>query len=44
MLGPIAMLVPWTISWLVLGASWTAVGCLLAVERSGRPRPGWRVS
>lgn len=44
MLGPIAMLIPWTVTWLVLGASWTAVGCLLAVERSRRPGPGWRVS
>lgn len=43
-LGPMTMLIPWTISWLVLGASWTAVGCVLAAERSGRPRSGWRAS
>ena len=44
MTGPIAMLIPWTVSWLVLGASWTAVGWLLLVEQSRRPDSGWRVS
>lgn len=44
MTGPIAMLMPWTVSWLVLGAAWTAVGWLLVVERLRRPGSGWRVS
>jgi hypothetical protein len=41
MLGSIAMLIPWTVSWLVLGGAWTAVGCALLFERSRRPGTGW---
>ena len=41
--GAIAMLVPWTTLWLVLGASWTAVGCILAAQRIRGPGD-WRVS
>jgi hypothetical protein len=44
MLGPIAMLIPLTVTWLVLGASWTAVGCVLRAERSRPSGPRWRVS
>lgn len=44
LIGPVAMLIPWTVSWLVLGASWTAVGCVLGAERSRRPGTGWRAS
>lgn len=44
MLGPIAMLIPWTVTWLALGASWTAVGCVLGTERSRRSGPGWPMS
>ena len=40
----IPMLIPWSVSWLFLGASWTAVGCVLGAERSRRPGTGWRVS
>ena len=32
--GPVAMLVPWTATWLVFGAAWTAIGIVLIVERS----------
>ena len=44
LVGSAAMLLPLTITWLALGASWNAVGWLLVVERSRRPGPGWRVS
>jgi hypothetical protein len=44
MLGPAAMLIPLTITWLVLGGSWTAVGCVLRAERSRPSGPRWRVS
>jgi len=31
--GPVAMLIPWTLTWLAFGAAWTAVGIALAMER-----------
>jgi hypothetical protein len=40
MVGPIAMLVPWTTSWLVLGAAWNAVGWVLTANRSPRRGTG----
>jgi hypothetical protein len=40
MLGPLAMLIPWTVMWLAFGAAWTAVGMVLMVERAQRPRSG----
>ncbi len=36
--GPVAMLIPWTISWLAFGAAWTAVGIVIEMERAQRPR------
>ena len=33
MLGSIAMLIPWTVMWLVFGAAWTAIGIILVTER-----------
>lgn len=31
---PVAMLVPWTATWLVFGAAWTLIGMVLIAERS----------
>jgi hypothetical protein len=42
--GAVAMLIPWPVTWLVFGAAWTAVGVVLAMERSRWPGPGWGVS
>jgi hypothetical protein len=42
--GAVAMLIPWTVTWLVFGATWTAVGIILVMEHSGKPGDGWRVS
>lgn len=39
--GPVAMLIPWTPTWLAFGAAWTAVGIVLEMERPGRLRAGW---
>ena len=44
MLGSVAMLIPWTVSWLVLGASWTAVGLVMGIEPSLRLGPPRRIS
>jgi hypothetical protein len=44
LVGSAAMLLPWTLTWLVLGAAWNGVGWLLVIERSKRPGAGWRVS
>jgi hypothetical protein len=44
LVGSVAMLLPWTVTWLVLGASWNAVGWLLLIERSRSAGPGWRLS
>jgi hypothetical protein len=40
MLGPIAMLIPWTVLWFAFGAAWTAVGIVLVMERSRWPGAG----
>lgn len=40
MLGPIAMLIPWTVTWFVFGAAWTTIGIVLVMERSRRPGRG----
>jgi hypothetical protein len=34
-----ALLVPWTVMWLVFGACWTAVGVILFLERGTGPLP-----
>ena len=39
--GAVALLVPWTVMWLVFGASWTAVGMVLVTGRSGWPGARW---
>jgi hypothetical protein len=44
LVGSAAMLLPLTLAWFVLGATWNGVGWLLVVERSKRPGTGWRVS
>jgi hypothetical protein len=36
----VAMLVPWTVTWLVVGVTWTAIGTVLLVERVARPGRG----
>ncbi len=42
--GSAAMLVPWTVTWFVTGATWSAIGWLLLVERARDPGTGWRVT
>ncbi len=44
MAGAGAMLVPWAVMWLAFGASWTAVGIVLAVDRAEIMRPRWQRS
>jgi hypothetical protein len=44
LVGSGAMLIPWTTTWLVLGAAWNAVGWLLLIGRSRYPGSGWRLS
>jgi hypothetical protein len=39
--GAVALLVPWTVMWLVFGASWTAVGMVIVTGRSGWPGARW---
>lgn len=39
--GPVAMLIPWTLTWLAFGAAWTAVGIALAMERRSRLPERW---
>jgi hypothetical protein len=34
-----ALLVPWTVMWLVFGACWTAIGMVLIVDRGAAARP-----
>jgi hypothetical protein len=36
----VAMLVPWNVTWLVVGVTWTAIGVALLVDRSDRLGPG----
>jgi hypothetical protein len=36
----VAMLIPWSASWLVFGTAWTAIGIVLWVERWSVVRPG----
>lgn len=33
---PVAMLVPWSVTWLVFGAAWTAIGLVMWLGRAGR--------
>jgi hypothetical protein len=33
---PVAMLVPWTGTWLAFGLAWTAIGIVLFIDRAGR--------
>jgi hypothetical protein len=42
--GSVAMLLPWTVAWLALGASWNAVGWVLLIERHRAPGTGWRTT
>lgn len=42
--GAVAMLIPWTLTWLVFGAAWTAVGIALVMQRPPRPRSGWETA
>ena len=44
MLGPIAMLIPWTVAWLAFGAAWTAIGIVLEMGRSRSPGRPWGLS
>jgi hypothetical protein len=44
LIGSASMLLPWTGAWLVLGASWNAVGWLLLIDRLRTRGPGWRVT
>jgi hypothetical protein len=44
LLGSAAMLLPWTLTWLVLGATWNGVGWMLVFGRTRNPGTGWRVS
>ena len=37
----VAMLIPWTLTWLVFGAAWTAIGIALVVEGPARPGSDW---
>jgi hypothetical protein len=39
--GPVAMLIPWTPTWLAFGAAWTAVGIVLVMERPNRLDAQW---
>lgn len=36
LIGPLAMLLPWTVAWLGFGAAWTAIGIALFVDRAAR--------
>jgi hypothetical protein len=44
LVGSTAMLLPWTVGWLALGASWNAVGWLLHIERSRSTGSGWTLT
>jgi hypothetical protein len=44
LLGSGAMLVPWAVMWLAFGATWTAVGIALAIERAEASRSRWQPS
>lgn len=37
---PVAMLMPWTVTWLAFGTAWTAVGIVMWLDRAGRIGPG----
>ena len=36
----VAMLVPWSVTWLVVGVTWTAIGVALFIDRAARVGPG----
>jgi hypothetical protein len=36
---PVAMLVPWTVTWLLFGAGWTAIGIVMWLDRDARVAP-----
>ena len=36
MAAPVAMLVPWTVTWLAFGAAWTAIGIVMWLDRDAR--------
>jgi len=42
--GSVAMLIPWTATWLAFGAVWTAIGIVLELERPSRLGARWRAS
>lgn len=44
LVGSAAMLLPWTVAWLALGASWNAVGWILLIERRRSRGTGWRLT
>lgn len=44
LVGSAAMLLPWTLTWLILGATWNGIGWLLVFGRTRNPGTGWRVS
>jgi hypothetical protein len=33
---PVAMLVPWAVSWLAFGSAWTAIGVVMWLDRDAR--------
>jgi hypothetical protein len=37
---PVAMLVPWTVTWLAFGAGWTAIGIAMWLDRAARIESG----
>ena len=37
---PVAMLLPWTATWLAYGAAWTAIGIVMWLDRASRAGPG----
>ena len=37
---PVAMLVPWTVTWLAFGAAWTAIGIVMWLDRAARIESG----
>ncbi len=37
---PVAMLVPWTVTWLAFGAAWTAIGIVMWLDRAARTGSG----
>jgi hypothetical protein len=41
--GAVAMLIPWAVTWLVFGAAWTGIGIVLVMERWRWPGPRWGI-